>query len=290
MEIAPDHPEALRLKPSISFHLYTSSAPCGNACVRKWAKSKKEKFLPEYSPDTYPDIPHPKFFVTAKQDGQIAVMVKRYSDIGTEDSQDREGVDEINGCPLSCAPANSGRGCLMSCSDKVAKWNSLGLQGSLLIRFLDTPVYLSTVTIGRKFSRAHCERALCCRLSEFQHRRFRIHHPTLMCTSVIFDDSIIDTSDSNGADFQFSGCLSWSLYHPPEVIDGSSGLSRTNSEISPPSQISGFLFHSRVVQLEKAYSPLSSNDILEEYQAAKNLLLCDRRFFADWVKYKMYGF
>jgi hypothetical protein len=52
---------------------------------------------------------------------------------------------------------------LLSCSDKIARWNVLGLQGRRLARRL-VPIYLTSVTVGRKFSRLHAERALCCRL------------------------------------------------------------------------------------------------------------------------------
>ena len=49
-----------------------------------------------------------------------------------------------------------------SCSDKIAKWSAVGLQGALLSRLLE-PVYLQGVVVGELFSGPHLHRALCCR-------------------------------------------------------------------------------------------------------------------------------
>jgi hypothetical protein len=61
--------------------------------------------------------------------------------------------------PVTASPVRR----LLSCSDKIARWNVLGLQGRRLARQL-APVYLASLTVGRKFSRPHAERAFCCRL------------------------------------------------------------------------------------------------------------------------------
>jgi tRNA-specific adenosine deaminase 1 len=58
----------------------------------------------------------------------------------------------------------------MSCSDKIARWNVLGIQGALGARFLE-PLYLAAIVIGdvsleMKIGRENCERAFWGRLGD----------------------------------------------------------------------------------------------------------------------------
>lgn len=68
---------------------------------------------------------------------------------------------------------------------------------------LEAPLYMTTLTVGRKFSRAICQRAVCCRAEGFRSRRegesdndgvdcdgqFRVNHPVLMETSIYLDET-----------------------------------------------------------------------------------------------------
>jgi hypothetical protein len=96
-------------------------------------------------------------------------------------------------CPPSCSITNFNKGTIHSCSDKLCRWNCLGLQGSLLMTMLDEPLYMSTLTVGRKFSRAICQRAVCCRADGFKTSNnmsgYKLNHPVLMETNVYMDDT-----------------------------------------------------------------------------------------------------
>lgn len=47
----------------------------------------------------------------------------------------------------------------MSCSDKIASWNLLGIQGALLTHFV-TPIYLDYILLGDNFDQISTDRAL----------------------------------------------------------------------------------------------------------------------------------
>ena len=52
----------------------------------------------------------------------------------------------------------------MSCSDKIARWNVVGVQGSLLSLYLE-PIYLKSVVVGNLFHQDHMLRAVYQRIS-----------------------------------------------------------------------------------------------------------------------------
>ncbi|XP_041455694.1 tRNA-specific adenosine deaminase 1-like isoform X2 [Lytechinus variegatus] len=93
---------------------------------------------------------------------------------------------------LRIKPGRGDRTMSMSCSDKMAKWNVLGLQGALLSHFISEPLYLSSVTIGKcPYSSDAMHRAIIGRVQSVSHLPPGYHQnsPTVMQSKVIFPDS-----------------------------------------------------------------------------------------------------
>jgi len=284
-----------RLKDGITIHFYTSSAPCGNATIKKFVKLEKEIFDTSLGPDEWPTMStrqqqtyiHEPIAAHSLRLGQFALLVKRDGSAALSTSclnvrPDNEGVHENNQnnnknnsndnetppylqsamktkssktwpcniddtwCPPSCSIPNYNKGTIHSCSDKLCRWNCLGLQGSLLMSVLEKPIYMATLTVGRKFSRATCQRAVCCRaegvfksgrrigsgnndndreevVDDTTLNMYRLNHPILMETNVYMDET--GTHDMSnvttlGQDATFDSNLCWNWWPGKECING----------------------------------------------------------------------
>jgi hypothetical protein len=131
-----------RLKPSLRFHLYCSSAPCGNACVRRFAKAAHDVFDARWGALEWPSLPHPKF--TRQCEEQCAVLCKAdhrppaSPQLPEAKKSRREPV-----CPPGCAlPGSAAATSRATCSDKIARWCAAGAQGALLQSLADCHMYV----------------------------------------------------------------------------------------------------------------------------------------------------
>ncbi|BFZ22670.1 hypothetical protein BsWGS_25709 [Bradybaena similaris] len=181
------------VKAGIRFHLYVSTAPCGDTRVfsphDKESNGQKDAdasdsghsvdspageagtgVRSEDNPDGAPSEgdKHPNrrargLLRTKIESGEGTIPVKVSGTIQTWD-----GV--LQGERLLT----------MSCSDKITRWNVLGLQGSLLSHFL-MPVYLSSIIIGSWYHSEHMVRGVYGRVShmKFPSPIFRLNKPFL---------------------------------------------------------------------------------------------------------------
>uniref|UniRef100_A0A0A9ZHZ6 Double-stranded RNA-specific editase 1 n=1 Tax=Lygus hesperus TaxID=30085 RepID=A0A0A9ZHZ6_LYGHE len=127
------------LKPDVRFHLYISTSPCGDA--RIFSPHDVEGGSDE-AVDRHPNRQSRGQLRTKIESGEGTIPVKSADSIQTWD-----GVMQGE------------RLLTMSCSDKVIKWNVVGLQGSLLSHFIE-PVYLHSIVVGSLFHPSHLRRAI----------------------------------------------------------------------------------------------------------------------------------
>ncbi|NXX99171.1 DSRAD deaminase, partial [Centropus bengalensis] len=120
----------LRIKSSITFHLYISTAPCGDGAL--FDKSCSDQASVVGSTEHQPLFENPK-------QGKLRTKV--------ENGEGTIPVESSDIVPTWDGIQHGERLRTMSCSDKILRWNVLGLQGALLSHFVE-PVYLSSVTLG----------------------------------------------------------------------------------------------------------------------------------------------
>ncbi len=224
-----------RLRPDVSLHMYCSSTPCGNSTIKKFASLQKEVYCTTLSNDTWPSnhhnhldshtsvvghsIPLGQFALLVKKDPSSAAVVTATNVARGTKERTWPIYQTTDWCPPGTTTVWSNQGSLHTCSDKIARWNYLGFQGSLLSAYLQEPIYITTITVGRKFSSMTCRRAVCCRLdahmkvytknkskkrANMDHEgshchehppMYQLHHPTVMGTGVYMDETgFIDLS------------------------------------------------------------------------------------------------
>ncbi|XP_044617288.1 tRNA-specific adenosine deaminase 1 isoform X2 [Equus asinus] len=126
---------------------------------------------------------------------------------------------------LRVKPGRGDRTSSMSCSDKLARWNVLGCQGALLMHFLEEPIYLSAVVIGKcPYSQEAMQRALtgrCHNISALP-KGFAVQEVKIQQSGLLFEQSRcavqVKRADGPGRLVPCGAAISWSAV-PEQPLD-----------------------------------------------------------------------
>ncbi|XP_074660580.1 uncharacterized protein LOC141913040 [Tubulanus polymorphus] len=265
--IEPTGDGRFRIKPAITFHLYISTAPCGDGALFSPRDAAGSVAGTE---DNRKD--HNPTFQNAVQ-GVLRTKI-----------EGGEGTIPIE----ADSPPQTWDGILrgerlrtMSCSDKLCRWNTLGLQGALLSLFIE-PIYLSSLSLGYLYDHGHLSRAMCCRLalgdrplSDAVPAKFRLNHPHLGRVTIY--------EPQRGTEKTNSISLNWCAGDKHvEVTDGTIGQTTDKSCDSRVSRLAKMNYYA---SFERVCRKFNRPDLVDgrTYHQAKQLAADFQRLKTDMI-------
>lgn len=171
--------KSFKIKKQVSFHLYTTHTPCGDASIFPKANDPESKDAEDVGAavDASNFVSLSKRKLDNPEDVSGVKKSKMDDSVNNDRAEKIEEADagltgDIHRTGAKCVPGGEQDSCgegscyhtvgvlrtkpgrgertlSLSCSDKMAKWNIVGMQGALLTLLLKTPVYLSSVIVGR---------------------------------------------------------------------------------------------------------------------------------------------
>ncbi|KAL3045737.1 hypothetical protein OYC64_013902 [Pagothenia borchgrevinki] len=260
-----DSIQGFRLKENVQFHLYISTSPCGDARIF----SPHEAGVEDYG-DRHPNRKARGQLRTKIESGEGTIPVRSSNTIQTWD-----GV--LQGERLLT----------MSCSDKIARWNVVGFQGSLMSYFTDA-IYFSSIILGSLYHADHLSRAMYQRVTEMEELppSFSLNKPLL---------SGISNAEARQPGKAPNFSVNWTVGDPGlEVINATTG----KDDLSRPSRLCKHALFGRWQRLHcklsstlriSAPRPVSYSDAKQaavEYHDAKQSLFkaFHKAGLGAWVK------
>ncbi|KAM9304808.1 double-stranded RNA-specific editase 1 isoform 1-T1 [Gastrophryne carolinensis] len=148
-----------RLKDNVQFHLYISTSPCGDARIFSPHEAGQEVAFGNLKYAIFMLIDQGDRHPNRKARGQLRTKIE--SGEGTIPVRSSSSIQTWDGV------LQGERLLTMSCSDKIARWNVVGIQGSLFSLFVE-PIYFSSIILGSLYHGDHLSRAVYQRISDIE--------------------------------------------------------------------------------------------------------------------------
>lgn len=192
--------KVLVLKPEYSFHMYISQSPCGDASMSVLAQEQTPESLNSFesgsnkrkrsTEDEYPFLTENLYFNKKKRklDGDSEAKNEEKTKAF---QRGRYKFDQLGILRTKPGRLDSEPTLCMSCSDKIARWNVLGIQSALLSSMYE-PIYLESITVGDMFDQSALERALYARLDIIKDKLilpYKLNQPVIFHTQKPFESS-----------------------------------------------------------------------------------------------------
>ncbi|KAF3842883.1 hypothetical protein F7725_001732 [Dissostichus mawsoni] len=175
----------------------------------------------------------------------------------------------------------------MSCSDKIARWNVVGIQGSLMSYFTE-PIYFSSIILGSLYHADHLSRAMYQRIADIEDlpQQFNLNRPLL---------SGISNAEARQPGKAPNFSVNWTVGDQTmEVINATTG----KDDMGRASRLCKHALYSRWMRLHsklssilwaKVLRPISYHDAKQaatEYHSAKLALIkaFHKSGLGAWVK------
>ena len=237
------------LKP-FELWLYISLAPCGDGAIYSRTDITKGS--------------------TTTRGGRFRIKAECSKGMGSATSQNYQRYDiTFDGLQ------RGDRALCHSCSDKIAKWNALGVQGALLSRLVP-PIYLTGVVVSDCFHHENLARALFCRTEKvFENSEasilpepFSLHHPHIR------EATIPSTTRHEKIQKKAHGSINWAAGdNISEVVNHSTGRCENGGASSRICK-RALLVRFRQIQPDSIALSYTSNKALAvAYQKAKHCWL-----------------